>query len=76
MKQLVGECVQGEGGGPLYLISCRGLEMSDGEAATQPLSPVAASSCPTADSIWGWLVPTVAFLPPFPLQCSSYKVPF
>ena len=55
--------------------------MSDGGAVTQPLSPIASSSFAAtsngaADSIWGWLVPSVAFLPPFPLECSSYKVPF
>ena len=55
--------------------------MADGGAATQPLSPVASSSFAAtsngaADSIWGWLVPSVAFRPPFPLQCSSYKVLF
>ena len=46
-------------------------------AATQPLSPVATSSFPptiAADSTWGWLVPSVAFLPPIPLKGSSYKV--
>ena len=58
---------------------CRSSEMSDiGGVATQPLSPVAASSFaptpPAADSIWGWLVPSVASLPPLPLKCSSYKV--
>ena len=54
--------------------------MSDeggGGATTQPLSPVATSSFPptiAADSTWGWLVPSVAFLPPIPLKGSSYKV--
>ena len=51
--------------------------MSDIEgAATQPLSPLASSSCPAfaSDVIWGWLVPSVAFIPPFPLTRLSYKV--
>ena len=54
--------------------------MSDeggGGAATQPLSPVATSSFPitiAADSTWGWLIPSVAFLTPIPLKGSSYKV--
>ena len=54
--------------------------MSDlGEATTQPLSPVASSSFAQttfapADSIWGWLVPSVAFLPPLPLKHTFYKV--